>query len=241
MQRSIQGSTLKKLVLSLIVIILFSTQVLTAVDKHFGIFAGGNYFAKSERPGFKVYDNNPYGYGHFIIDDNGFSFHAGIIGYINDKFSIEAKYRFPRFTSYVYAATITPYVYGPNTYFTESMTTSWTAAIRFHLNKINIFEPYIGLGLDLFRVEAYHSVGFIHPVTYVISYIFPEDYLGVKNILGVMIPFGTTISISKRFLIDVNMNYTIMRLPEWSEEFYLADDQNFGGFYINLNLVYKVW
>jgi|GEM_PF-3729729 len=221
-------------------VLFVASSFLTANDKRIGIFVGGNYFAKSERPGFKVYDNNMYTYGYYILDEIGFSAHAGLIGYISDRVSIEAKYRFPRFTSSVYASTYTPYVIGNNTYFTQTMTTSWTAVVRYHLDKIGIADPYLGIGIDLMRVEAYNSVGFINPITYYFEK-YPEDHLGVKQVPGLIIPFGVNLDIYKDLKINANINYTFMTLKEWSEEFPLAADQNFGGFYFNVNLVYNIW
>ena len=220
--------------------LFLATNALFANTIYLGVFAGGNYFAKTERPGFKLYNNNPYGYGAYIVDDNGFSAHAGLRISIGERWSIEATYRFPRFSSYVYAATITPYVYGPNTYFTESMSTSWTLAAKFYLDKVNKFSPFLGFGLDLARVEAYHTVGFIHPETFIISYIYPEDHLGVRHALGVFVPFGTDFSITDHFLLNASINYTLMQIPVWGDDFPMADDQNLSGFYFNVNLVYNI-
>lgn len=99
----------------------------------------------------------------------------------------------------------------------------------------------MGLGFDLARIEAYNSIGFIHPETYIISYILPPDYLGIKHVPGLVIPFGVNIDVYKDLKINANMNYTIMNLKQWDEEFPRAADQNFGGFYFNVNVVYNIW
>ena len=231
-----------KVLLLFILGFIITSNSLLANDKHIGIFAGGNYFAKTERPGFKPYNNDYYGLGHYILDEIGFSAQIGLIGYINDKLSVEASYRFPRFTSSVYAATYSALV--PvndfNTYFTQTMTTSWTAILRYHLEKSGIFDPYFGIGIDLMRVEAYNAYGLLNPYTNYFSK-YPEDHLGVKHVPGLIIPFGVNIDVYKDIKVNANMNYTFMTLKEWDDEFPLAFDQNFGGFYFNVNLVYNIW
>lgn len=220
------------------------SEKISAVNKHFGIQLGANYFRKAERIGYKIYKNNQDTEGKFVFDNDGYSYQLGIVYFFNDYLSILAQYRAPRKSSYHYPATWTPFVYGVNTYWTKTEASSWIATCRFHFKKVLFIKPYAGLGIDYYKIKAYNRAGHIDPNTGEILYIFPEnnyEYLGCKNIIGFLLPLGITVSLSEKAMLDFSGNYTFIKLKNWGEKYDRADNQNMSGFYLNLNLVFLIW
>jgi len=219
---------------------VFNLSLVTAKSNHFGIEFGGNYFRKTDRVGFKVYKGDRYLPGKYCLDNDGFSYQMGVVYYLNERFSVTFKYRTPRKCEYHYPSTPTPFVYGPNTYWTRTEASSWITSFRVHFKDFLFFKPYVGFGIDFFKVKAGIRDGHIHPETGEILYIYPEDgyrYIGSKNVIGLMIPVGVTVPILERVLIDFGLNYTFMKIKDWGTKDDRADNQNLSGFYIYLNLV----
>jgi len=220
-----------KLLKWIIFYFVFNLSLVTAKSNHFGIEFGGNCFRKTERVGFKG--------GKYCLDNDGFSYQLGVVYYLNERFSVTFKYRTPRKCEYHYPSTPTPFVYGPNTYWTRTEASSWITSFRVHFKDFLFFKPYVGFGIDFFKVKAGIRDGHIHPETGEILYIYPEDgyrYIGSKNVIGLMIPVGVTVPILERVLIDFGLNYTFMKIKDWGTKDDRADNQNLSGFYIYLNL-----
>jgi len=232
-----------KLLRWIIFYFVFNLSLVTARSNHFGIEFGGNYFRKTDRVGFKVYKGDRYLPGKYCLDNDGFSYQLGVVYYLNERFSIMFKYRTPRKCEYHYPSAPTPDVWGPNTYWTRTEASSWIASFRVHFEDFLFFKPYVGFGIDFFKVKAGIREGHIRQ-TGEILYIYPEDgyrYIGSKNVIGLMIPLGVTVPILERVLIDFGLNYTFMKIKDWGTKDDRADNQNLSGFYIYFDLVILVF
>lgn len=228
----------------LLLFLLSSSNTVFAQNKHLGFQLGTNYFRKTERIGFKVYNNNQNTEGKYCFDNDGFSYQLGIIYYLNECFSVMIKYRTPRKCSYHYPATLTPFVYGPNTYWTKTEASSWIAASCFHFKKLLFSKPFAGLGIDYYKIKAYNRTGHIHPETGKILYIFPDsnyDYLGKNNSIGFLLMIGTSVSLSEKVILDFGGNYSFTKIKNWCREYDRANNQNMSGFYLNMNLMLLIW
>jgi len=218
---------------------------LIAKEKKFGIQFGINYFRKIQQIKYTPVDeNNRNKGGKLLFDSNGHSFQFGIVYSITNYFSLVSEYRFPRKCSYSYPSVWTPWVWGPNTYWVKTESSSWRLGGRFRFHKLLFTRPYLGIGYELVRLRAWSRSGHIRGDTGEVLYISPDPghYHGF-NLNGFFISADIQSNIYNNLFVNFSCSYIFTKLNLKQKEFQIIRyaNQNLSGFYIRLDLILMIF
>lgn len=218
-------------------LLMWINPELIANEKKLGIQIGTNYFIKTQKIEYTAVDksNRDRG-GKLLYDNNGHSFQIGITYSITNHFSLVSEYRFPRTCSYSYPSTWTPWVWGPNTYWVKTESSSLRLGGCFRFNKSHFIQPYLGTGYELFRLKAWSRSGHIRGDSGELLYIDDDYYYrGLKFLNGLFLSAGIMNRIKNNLFISLSISYTFIKLEEWKS--YRDADQNLSGFYFHMSLI----
>ncbi len=145
-----------------------------------------------------------------------------------------------------YPKTFTPYVYGPNTYWIKSHSSSWNFGVSADFVKFHKFSLNAGVGISHTKIEGFFRDGFVHPTSHKLIYISPEEgysSCGSKKIYHPLFTLGVDYNIFKKFTIGTAVKYSSGEIKQWKwggdYNKHLFDQQLYGMYYM-VNLVYWI-
>ena len=227
--------------IKLIILCFMMMNTCFALNMDFDLQTSGNCFLKFQQPKYRPTENTND--GKQTIDNSGISFDVGITWNYLEKMSVRTKYRFKRKCSYSYPKSSTPFVFGPNTYWNKTESSSFTLEMLYRFDAIGIVIPYMGIGINLNHINNQSKDGHIHGGTGDTLYISDWWNYGNKNLIGLILPIGVYLPITNNFMLDLNINYTLLGFKKWNKEEVednTTDNQNLSGIYFNLGLCYKI-
>jgi opacity protein-like surface antigen len=218
---------------------------LSASDLSFGIFIGVNEFRTEPQEYYGPWDLYENHLGHYYFDESGSTFQAGVQMLFGDHIGLRLQYRTPRQgISYFFSTDYPGYPSEENLRHitvVRSYLSSISSEIRYYFIPDMDLSPYFGIGIDLsiLNVDEHE----INSITYWYPWLsIPDKYfthLGTKILGGLILPAGVLINLSDHIKIDLGLNYTFMRINQWDHVTDVPVEQDMGGLYLNIGLMYN--
>ena len=227
----------------ILILLMFTNNVL-ASEKNIGLLVGVNYFKKNQIIKYTPIDiNNSDKGGKLLYDNSGLSFNIGIKYFITNHMGLFSEYRSSRKSSYSYPKTWTPWVWGTNTYWVKTNSSSIRLGLILKVFKLYSTYPSLITGYEYVKLEAWSREGHIRGDTGTILYTYPKYpnfyYHGVKFLNGYFLATSIQRKVYNNIYIDLAGSYTITYMKKWKS--YNDVNQDLSGFYISLNLLLLVY